>query len=139
MLFQQVIMASLAFSSVRDCSIQSYPEGVFRLNITPRSTSTEISVERDVLLPEAWFVRVETNFTRRYGLGPISFPAVTTEEALVRTLNRAWAIEQQRKGTLGKCFTRLREREPGDANSSGSASPPPQQMGDSPRSLARRV
>lgn len=138
MLFKQVILTSLVFSSIRDCSIQSYPEGVFKLKITPRTTNTEISVERDLLLPEAWNVCVETNFTRRYGLGPIRFPAVVTETALNNTLNRAWAIEQQRLNTLGKCFTRLRERESNPSSSSESASPPPLRTGDSPRSFPHR-
>lgn len=130
MLFKQVILTSLLFSSTRNCSIQSYPEGVLRLDITPRATNTEITVEQDMLLPEAWCVRVETNFTRRYGLGPICFPAVTTETALNNTLKSAWAIEQQRLNMLGKCFTRLRERESNTPSSSGSASPPPLRTGD---------
>lgn len=138
MLFKQVILVSLAFSASRDCSIQSYAENVFRLDIQPRMTGTSIAVEQDLLLPDAWFVRVETNYTRRYGLGPITFPAVTTVEALNRTLNRAWVIEQQRHDTMKKHFTRMREFKD-DASSSGNASPPPLRTGDSPRSFPHRV
>lgn len=138
MLFQQVILSSLAFSATRNCSIQSYPEDVFRLDITPRMSATKITVERDPLLKEAWNVRVETQFTRQYGLGAIHFPPVMNEAALERTLLRAWAIEQHRMRTLSKCFTRLRENETSDVSSSESASPPPLRTGESPRSLPRR-
>ena len=125
MLFKQVILASLAFSASRDCSIQSYGETVLRIDIQPRRSGTSIAVEQDLLLPDAWFVRVETNFTRRFGLAPITFPAVTTVEGLNRTLNRAWAIEDQRRDTMKKHFTRMREIKTDDASSSGSDSPPP--------------
>lgn len=137
MLFQQVILSSLAFSAPRNCSVQSYPPGVFRLDITPCRGATEITVEQNPLLADAWDVRIETQFTRRYGLGAIRFPPVMNEAALERTLLRAWAIEQHRMHTLNKCFTRLREKEASDISSSGSASPPPLRTGGSPRSPPR--
>ena len=144
MLFPQVLMTSLAFSVTRNCSMQSYPEGVHRLDITPPTAATKITVEQDFLVPGTWGVRVETNTTRRFGLGPIRFPAVTTQEALQDTLNSAWAIEQRRVGAMAKCFTRLREPTSSCSaaqtpSSSRSASPQPPQTDDSPRSSPRRV
>jgi hypothetical protein len=144
MLFPQVIMTSLAFSVARNCSVQSYPEVVHRIDITPPTAATRITVEQDFLVPGTWGVRVETNTTRRLGLGPIRFPAVTTKEALEDTLNNAWGIEQRRVGAMAKCFTRLREPASScfaaqNPSSSRSASPQPPQTDGSPRSSPRRV
>lgn len=138
--FPQVAMSVLFFTHAQNGTVHTYPRGVLRLDIIPRATNTtEIIVEQDLFVPGAWGVRVETDFTRRYGLGPIRFPAATTKEALESTLRSAWTVEQHRMHTMTKCFTRLREKESSDkASLSGSASPPPPRTCGPPRSFPRR-
>jgi hypothetical protein len=123
MLFSLVCTTALAFSMARNCTIGTYPPWATRLDITPHNSKTEIIVEPDALSPAYWSVRVLTDYNKRFGLPPLHLPPVDTEEGLTRALERAWFVEEQRRTTLRKSFTRLREVN-GDDTPQASITPP---------------
>jgi len=147
MLFSLVCTTALAISMARNCTITAPTPWVTRLDITPHNSKTEITVEPDALAPAYWSVRVLTDYNKRFGLPPLYFPPVDTEEGLKRALERALFLEEQRRTHLRKFFTRLREikeDEPSPAQETdftphlrGSASPPPQQTDDLPQTPPR--
>lgn len=147
MLFSLVCTTALAFSMARNCTISAPPPWVTRLGITPQNSKTEIIVEPDALAPAYWSVRVLTDYNKRFGLPSLYLPPVDTEEGLTRALERAWFVEEQRRATLRKSFTRLRELredEPSPDQEAdftpplrGSASPPPLRTDDSPQTPPR--
>lgn len=113
MLFQQVWMTALAFSSARGGSIQPYVQGASQFMIRPPNGDAEIFVEHDNQVPGSWYVRLVNQHTRKSGMGPIYIPPVTTEGGLEHALKRAWEIDQQHRQFLGKFFTRLRDASDG--------------------------
>lgn len=123
MLFSLVCTTALAISMARNCTITAPTPWVTRLDITPHNSKTEITVEPDALAPAYWSVRVLTDYNKRFGLPPLYFPPVDTEEGLKRALERALFLEEQRRATLRKSFTRLREVN-GDDTPQASITPP---------------
>ena len=109
MLFQAVYTAATVFSVFKNCTVQGYPLNSLRLDITPRNSRTEIIIEPDIVVPGCWEVRILTDYSRRFGLPPLHLPPVSTPEGLKRTLERAWALEEQRNRALRRGFTRLRD------------------------------
>jgi hypothetical protein len=109
MLFQQVWMTALTFSSARGGTIQPYVPGANQFMIQPPAGDAEIFVEHDNQVPGSWYVRLVNQHTRKSGLGPIYIPPVTTQEGLEKALKRVWDIDQQHRQFLGRFFTRLRE------------------------------
>ena len=120
MLFQQVWMAALAFSSARGGSIQPYVQGASQFMIRPSSGDAEIFVEHDNQVPGSWYVRLVNRHTRQSGLCPIYIPPVTTQEGLEKALKRVWEIDQQHRQFTGRFFTRLRDTTPPPTNDADS-------------------
>lgn len=147
MLFSLVCTTALAISMARNCTITAPTPWVTRLDITPHNSKTEITVEPDALAPAYWSVRVLTDYNKRFGLSPLYFPPVDTEEGLKRALERALFLEEQRRTHLRKFFTRLRELKEDDPSLTqetdftpplrGSASPLPLRTDDSPQTPPR--
>ena len=109
MLFQAVYTAAMVFSVYKNCTVQGYSSFVPRIDLIPRNSRTEIIIEPDVVAPGCWEVRILTDYSRRFGLPPLHLPPVSTPEGLKRTLERAWALEEQRLRPLRRGFTRLRD------------------------------
>ena len=129
MYFQQVCMTALAFSTARGGTIQTYPMGKHRLDITPPaakgiwvSDAAQVVIEQDAIDTGAWLVRLERPRPQHSLVGPIYLPAVTTQEGLLRALTRLWTLDRGEHGLMRKCFTRLREPTPDEPTPLGSAS-----------------
>ena len=143
MLFSMVCTTALAISMARNCTITAPSPWVTRLDITPHNSKTEIIVEPDALAPAYWSVRMLTDYNKRFGLPPLYLPPVDTEEGLRRTLERALTLEEQRRLSLRKYFTRLCEPKEDTPQASipappESASPPLRRTDGWPRTPPRR-
>ncbi len=94
---QQVCMTALAFSAARGGAIEMpATQGLRPVVIHPLrgNDETEIYVEQDNQELGSWYVGIRE--TKPLALRPpVYFPPVTTQEALLDTLTKAWEFHRQ--------------------------------------------
>ena len=93
MIFKQVCMTVMAFSSARSASIQSYQTD--KLAVHPATSRSEIMIERDNQDPEAWYVSLAKLGFENAQKPPVYYPSVKTQEELLDVLSKAWEFHRQ--------------------------------------------